>query len=350
MGKRIGYIDQIKGLAIFLVVLAHVMAFTYQNWEIALQHKSLAPMLWWRIIYSFHMPLFFCVSGYLCSINKGYAIFIKKRIRSLIIPFISFFFLEEILINHQTLGGGPWFLKTLFIFLMLYAISHFLLKLAKFYNSLLLIFIMLVLFLAIRKGIYYINSEVLNDIIDIHHFSYFNYTGFILGISLKEFKNIYEKLNKEMAFTFFFILYFVLFLLKHQWNISYNWDFIFIESSAIMAIWLFFDLRESKQVTNNISSKLTIIINQCVELLGRYSLHIYLLHLYFRIRIIEFGNYLLSLADKNDYSLSITLCTLQFVYTIIVTTIIIALCFLTIRFVEHSKYLNYILFGKFNSI
>lgn len=340
--KRIGYIDQIKGFAIFLVVLAHVMAFTYENWEVVLQNKNVAPLLWWRIIYSFHMPLFFCVSGYLCCIKKGYTNFFKTKARSLIIPFISFFFLEEILFNNQTIGGGPWFLKTLFIFLMIYAISHFLIKIARYENSILLIIVMLVFFIVLRRGIYYINSEILKDIIDIHHLSVFNYTGFLLGFSLKEFKNIYEKLNKEMAFTFFFILYLALFLLKHQWNISYNWDFIFIETCAIMAIWLFFDLRESKQVTNNISRKLTIILQR----LGRYSLHIYLLHLFFRIRIIDLGNYFLSLADKNVYSLSITLCTLQLVYTIIVTSIIIALCFLTIRFVEHSKYLNYLLFGK----
>ena len=103
MNRRIGYIDQIKGLAIFLVVLAHVMAFTYQNWEVVLQHKNVAPLLWWRIIYSFHMPLFFCVSGYLCSIKKGYTKFVRNKVRSLIIPFSSFFILESIIYKNQTI-------------------------------------------------------------------------------------------------------------------------------------------------------------------------------------------------------------------------------------------------------
>lgn len=106
MNRRIGYIDQIKGLAIFLVVLAHVMAMTYQNWEVVLQHKNVAPLLWWRIIYSFHMPLFFCVSGYLCSIKKGYTKFVRNKVRSLIIPFSSFFILESIIYKNQTIGGG----------------------------------------------------------------------------------------------------------------------------------------------------------------------------------------------------------------------------------------------------
>lgn len=346
MNRRIGYIDQIKGLAIFLVVLAHVMAFTYQNWEVVLQHKNVAPLLWWRIIYSFHMPLFFCVSGYLCSIKKGYTKFVRNKVRSLIIPFSSFFILESIIYKNQTIGGGPWFLKTLFIFMMIYAISHLLFKILRYENSLLLIIIMLILFIAIRRVIYYINSDFLKEIIDLHHLSKFNYTGFLLGVILKEFKNIYEKLNKEKAFTFFFIVYFVLIYLKLQWNISFHWYFVFTVISAIMAIWLFFDLRESKQVSNKNSKKSTRYINHCLELLGQYSLHIYLLHLFFRIRIIDFGNYLLSLADENVYTLSITLCTIQLIYAAIITTIIIVLCFLTTRFIEHSKYLNYLLFGK----
>lgn len=346
-GKRIEYIDQIKGLAIFLVVLAHIMAWTYQSWEVALQHKSVAPMLWWRIIYSFHMPLFFCVSGYLCSIKKGYTTFLKNKIKTLIIPFVSFFILSGVINKSLTYGGGPWFLKTLFIFVMIYAISHLLLKIARFKNSLILIIVMLILFLAIRRGVYYLNSGILKDIIDINHLSNFNFTGFLLGVSLKEFKNKYERLNKEKAFSFFVILYIVLFVLKLQWNITFQWDFVFIEISAIMAVWLFFDLRQSKLVTNK-NLRMQIITNRILGKMGRYSLHIYLLHGYFQIRNIDFGQYLLSLADKNVNSLSITLCTTQLIYTAIITTVIIILCFLAIRFIEHSNILNFLLFGKTN--
>lgn len=346
-GKRIEYIDQIKGLAIFLVVLAHIMAWTYQSWEVALQHKSVAPMLWWRIIYSFHMPLFFCVSGYLCSIKKGYTTFVKNKIKTLIIPFVSFFILSGVINKSLTYGGGPWFLKTLFIFVMIYAISHLLLKIARSQNSLILIIVMLILFLAIRRGVYYLNSEILKEIIDIRHLSNFNYTGFLLGVFLKEFKYIYEKIKKEKAFSFFIIIYIVLFVLKLQWNITFQWDFVFIEISAIMAVWLFFDLRQSKLITNK-NLRMQKITNRILEKMGRYSLHIYLLHGYFQIRNIDFGQYLLSLADKNVNSLSITLCTTQLIYTAIITTVIIILCFLAIRFIEHSNILNFLLFGKTN--
>ena len=147
-----------------------------------------------------------------------------------------------------------------------------------------------------------------------------------------------------MAFSLFFIFFSALIYLKLQRHLVFHWQFVFTVTSAIMAIWLFFDLRESKQAKKG--KKLTLLINGGLELLGRYSLHIYLLHLFFRIRIIEFGNYLLSLADKDVYSLSITLCTIQLVYATIITAVTIILCLLTTKFVEHSKYLNFILFGK----
>ena len=49
MQNRISYIDSLKGIGIFIVILGH----TYQ-----------VPDLLHDIIYSFHMPLFFMVSGF----------------------------------------------------------------------------------------------------------------------------------------------------------------------------------------------------------------------------------------------------------------------------------------------
>lgn len=59
MNARISYIDQLKGIAILLVVLGHVIG--YNNCENSFL---------WRFIYSFHMPLFMFISGYVCSPNN----------------------------------------------------------------------------------------------------------------------------------------------------------------------------------------------------------------------------------------------------------------------------------------
>lgn len=53
---RIAWIDNVKGIAILLVVLGHVIQFMYcpSNFD---QNPV------FRVIYSFHMPLFFILSG-----------------------------------------------------------------------------------------------------------------------------------------------------------------------------------------------------------------------------------------------------------------------------------------------
>ena len=55
--RRLNYLDYAKGIGILLVVLGHI----YNN----------SVKLW---IYSFHMPLFFIISGYLLEYNKTYDI------------------------------------------------------------------------------------------------------------------------------------------------------------------------------------------------------------------------------------------------------------------------------------
>lgn len=54
--KRIDYIDTMRGFAIFLVTLGHVLEKSgYSDNEL------------YSFIYSFHMPLFMCISGFVCA-------------------------------------------------------------------------------------------------------------------------------------------------------------------------------------------------------------------------------------------------------------------------------------------
>lgn len=72
--KRNTYLDVIKGIGIFLVVLAHVS-----------ESHSIT-----RVIYSFHMPLFFIISGYVYGkYNKveNCRLFVQKKISSLLVPY-----------------------------------------------------------------------------------------------------------------------------------------------------------------------------------------------------------------------------------------------------------------------
>lgn len=59
MTKRINYIDRMKGMAILVVVLAHVFLFSLD------MENSLV----FRFCASFEMPLFMFVSGFVAYIN-----------------------------------------------------------------------------------------------------------------------------------------------------------------------------------------------------------------------------------------------------------------------------------------
>lgn len=72
MKKRNEDIDLIKGVGIFLVVLGH--------------HNTILT----NYIFSFHMPLFFFISGIFHSNYNSYKEFINKKIKSLIIPYFAF--------------------------------------------------------------------------------------------------------------------------------------------------------------------------------------------------------------------------------------------------------------------
>ena len=93
MPQRIHYIDIVKGFGIFWVVWAHV-AHIEGIWE---------------YVWPFHMPLFFFISGLLFNNQIDFRTFLKKRIKTLLIPYALFFLLTFaywVLIERHYRSGG----------------------------------------------------------------------------------------------------------------------------------------------------------------------------------------------------------------------------------------------------
>ncbi len=72
MSHRIDWIDMLKGLGIILVVFGHTA-----------HAKDTIRIL----IYSFHMPMFFIISGYLFKTKDKYKNFLKKFM-TLLLPYL----------------------------------------------------------------------------------------------------------------------------------------------------------------------------------------------------------------------------------------------------------------------
>ena len=129
MSERNPVYDRAKGILIGLVVLGHVLIYANPDWSIrAYAYAS-------TLIYSFHMPAFFLISGILFSAEKWkgrcWKSFLCKRSCTLLIPFFCFEIIGLVyksLILHQatiregllhlvTLRcnvGADWFLPALF--------------------------------------------------------------------------------------------------------------------------------------------------------------------------------------------------------------------------------------------
>lgn len=91
--SRIGWVDNVKLFGLFLIVLGH---FT--------PHKN--ETLLTQVIYSFHVPLFFIISGYLSKpIDDKVEQFVKISKR-LLFPYICFCFIGVVLLYLVGCVGG----------------------------------------------------------------------------------------------------------------------------------------------------------------------------------------------------------------------------------------------------
>lgn len=143
-------LDAIKGFAIILVIMGHILAFSNQNSNIPIQ-----------IIYSFHMQLFFFISGFLVFNHFGPTLitWIKKKFIQLIVPygiftlfyFFILFYPTVKNINYidaffkYTVGNSAWFLPVLFESFVILAICIEGEKIIKKYSYLIFFIIVLVL-------------------------------------------------------------------------------------------------------------------------------------------------------------------------------------------------------------
>lgn len=132
--RRLDDIDRAKGMLIILVVIGHI-------WQAGAVHN---------LIYAFHMPAFFIISGMLMSHTRSYeqkyTRFILKRIYAFGLPFIFFEILgvlTDILRHGVTLNvkgyifntlslqfndGNMWFLAALFLIEVIFCAAKKLLK------------------------------------------------------------------------------------------------------------------------------------------------------------------------------------------------------------------------------
>lgn len=112
--ERNEYLDICKGIGIVFVVLGHIVTIPYFH----------------ELVYGFHMPLFFILSGMCLHLKRDFRTFLVKRVKSLLVPFFYFSFLEILFLIivkrnfcisyvYPEFGHVLWFLPILFLSLLL---------------------------------------------------------------------------------------------------------------------------------------------------------------------------------------------------------------------------------------
>lgn len=97
--KRIPWIDWSKVIAIYFVVLGHFVA-----------KSNTTNIIFVHWIYSFHMPFFFFISGYLFKIKeKRFVDLLKRVFHSLILPYLGLNLISNLfLVPTWILSGTGW--------------------------------------------------------------------------------------------------------------------------------------------------------------------------------------------------------------------------------------------------
>lgn len=121
--NRILYLDLVKLFTIYMVIIGHVIAMMVNGYVVGEKLNA--------FIYSFHMPLFMMLSGYFISsktLSKTVPDFLLTKARQLLLPAITctaicllyLFLVREHVDVRSEIIGNSWFLKTLFVFYVLF--------------------------------------------------------------------------------------------------------------------------------------------------------------------------------------------------------------------------------------
>lgn len=216
--KRNQNIDFIKGITIFLVVYGHTIQYCIPNGKDFFINKVFIT------IYSFHMPLFMIISGYLfyyATRKRNIKEIIKRRFKQLIIPAIAWYTIYSII----NLGIQVFYNKLSFII----AILKYIKGIPYQFWFLFTLFYLTIIFIIVKKKFndkieYYILIFILlivfPDILNIQYLK-FMYPYFLVGYLFNKYEgniNKYKYKYKRIIYYMSAILYFILLF---KWNKNY---------------------------------------------------------------------------------------------------------------------------------
>lgn len=325
--ERLLWLDFLKLIAIYLVVWGHVI-----------RHCGLSINDWDSVcgwIYSFHMPLFMSLSGFVSYklLDGNYNI--KRKFRQLIIPCI-FLWIICIIVGHNE---NFWYLKSLFACYVITALLYS----VKFRYKWIIFFLLCAICFPVTSRLPFVGTWKID----------FMLPYFIMGMYLNKFRAVIaEHINMTLMLS---LVSFV--ILWYYWTPKYiyynsppiwfeykcfiddSYTFLHLEAflqtiyRLVIGIFgtLFFVCATIKLFSLLKNNKSVIWLSQW----GMYSLHIYIIQSF----IVQSEILPISFPIENKLLFFA-------VYTPIYSALVVCICVLLGRILEKNKFLNKYLFGK----
>ena len=335
MRERLEYIDALKGFAILLVVMGHVIPWCFESFR-DIPSMSPTPILLWEIIYSFHMPLFMFISGFLFgqshfSSFKDYTVKMWKKTKMLLIPYI----VCGILVFLWR-GGREWtywYLLTLLQLLLLVGGIYFFIDKIKNTKSRIVAEIVALggasLLLQLIPKVY--GGPYLHVCYDWYQHLCSMYSYFAIGSFMMRNVNVHKIMNKHI-----YSLSLLFFCVSCCIKIPFT-SFMGVSLQSLSAIYCCLYIF--------IECFTKGIVVDYFERIGKKTLHIYILHLFFAVKITQLGDYFITLSSASRMEF-VTAFVIQLLYSLIISWIIIELCLYAGKIIKTSPLFAFVLLGE----
>lgn len=342
--QRLEWIDALKCFLITIVIWGHLIQ--YYSGKVHFWENPI-----WEIIYSFHMPLFIFISGYLFKNKSNLSNSIRIKTIQLLLPGLTcatILYIKDVDLNQIKLIDikhifessclNLWYLKVLFICLMGGYI---------FFRSKLICIVSFIIFwLFIRLGFYdYININLLNllcSAIGGGNGLFFLLPFFVLGYCFRYY-NLYRIFCKKvfiissLSIWYILMLYFegpdTIYFASAKWFSSgillYKeiTQTIYRDLVALFAI-IFLSVIFRRYYS---STHIYQLIDKTVRDIGRNTLGIYILqYLIIEMNLINFSLYTFC---PNNYSCAV------------ISVLIVLLFNQFVKIIQMNKYISTLLIG-----
>jgi fucose 4-O-acetylase-like acetyltransferase len=343
--QHLDYIDAMKGFGMFLVVMGHVIAWSFGVYENGQPNITCAASLLWRnVIYTFHMPLLMFVSGYLfisssrpfgASMLKDY---LWRKTYTLLIPFFFAGWVFSVITGQSMLKY--WFLRTLFLFILISLPIELLRNRMKsehvrvvadfiWYGSW-----SFALFFVLPRW------SLPGDVVfDFGHITL--YYSFALGVLCKRYGVLQRLLDSNWVFTICLIIFIVDTYVNNLTDVRgwhlYGLGYLYSISGIACSYYLF----------KNTFDGMGGAILKGLRYVGKHSLEVYILHFYFVLSFPAIGRMINQYMLGDSFSKAAG-STVEIVSSVILATVVCTLSLTVARVVRTSNFLSQYFLGRKN--